>query len=56
MGFIEEVLQYTGNILNQSDFDSPLVEKIHLSNFLVTCYIERYLRNSSDKSISAQFL
>lgn len=56
IGHIEELLMYTENLLNLMDLDLPLVERIHLSNFVVTCYAEQYLRDSLNGTLYRRFM
>lgn len=56
LGYIRELLTFTEYFLNISELDLPIVERIHLSNFVVTCYAEQYLRDSSNIVVRTKFL
>lgn len=56
LGYVNELLLYTENLLNLSDLDLPLVERIHLSNFVVTCYAEQYLADSQNGTLHKRFM
>lgn len=56
MGYIDVLLTYTEGVLSLTDLDLPLVERIHLSNFVVTCYAEQYLRDSLNGILHKRFM